>query len=47
MELAKPLNNSLSSFNEQMNSYIIPSRMNDNQTDGNIFDNNGIDEDAF
>jgi len=45
--VSKPLNNSLSSFNEQMNSYIIPSKMNDNETNGDIFDNDGIDQNAF
>jgi replicative DNA helicase len=47
MELAKPLSNSLSSFNEEMNSYIIPSKMNDNSSNGDIFDKDGIDENPF
>lgn len=47
MELARPLSNSLSSFNEEMNSYIIPSKMNDNSSNGDIFDKDGIDDNPF
>jgi replicative DNA helicase len=47
MEIARPLNNSLSSFNEEMNSYIIPSKMNDSSSNGDIFDKDGIDENPF
>jgi replicative DNA helicase len=47
MELAKPLSNSLSSFNEEMNSYIIPSKMNDNSSNGDIFNKDGLDENPF
>jgi hypothetical protein len=47
MEIARPLNNSLSSFNEEMNSYIIPSKMNDSSSNGDIFDKDGIDEQTF
>jgi replicative DNA helicase len=47
MDLPRPLNSSLSSFNEDTNSYIIPSKMNDQSTNGNIFNRDGLDETPF
>ncbi len=47
MELARPLSNTLSNFNEETSSYIIPSKMNDSSSNGDIFDKDGIDENPF